>query len=141
MQRAASTIGSSHALRTFLSVCALVATSDSMAAGMDFLSGLPAAYFTQEDRDIMAKNVKEILDSDDPRATREWANPKTGNSGTLKMRSHFTATDGAPCKRVWVESLVKAGSVKNAATYTMCKYEGRGWLVHPDAEPAPASPK
>ncbi len=141
MQRAASTAGPLRAMRMWVGLCALAVTSDSMSAGMDFLSGLPAAYFTQEDRDLMMKSVKEMLDSDDPAATREWANPNTGNSGTLKMRSQFTATDGAPCKRVWVSSLVKAGSIKNAANYTFCKFEGRGWLLHPDAVPAPASPK
>ena len=141
MQRAASPTGSSHATRAILALCALVAASDALATGMDFLSNLPATYFTQEDRDMMMKNVKEILDSDDPKSSREWSNPKTGNSGSLKLRSQFTATDGAPCKRISVSSLVKAGSVKNTGTYILCKYEGRGWLLHPDAVPAPASPK
>ena len=141
MQRAAPPIGSSHVMRTIVALCALVAASDAMSAGMDFLSGLPASYFTQEDRDLMMKNVKEILDSDEANPSREWSNPKTGNSGNMKLRSQFTATDGAPCKRVSVSSLVKAGSVKNTGTYILCKYEGRGWLLHPDAVPAPASPK
>jgi hypothetical protein len=141
MQRAASPVGSSHAMRAIVALWGLAAVSDCIAAGMDFLSDLPASYFTQEDRDMMMKNVKEILDSDDPKSSREWSNPKTGNSGSMKLRSQFTATDGAPCKRISVSSLVKAGSVKNAGTYVMCKYESRGWLLHPDAVPAPASPK
>jgi surface antigen len=123
-------------------LCILMIASPAFGAGgMDFLNDLPAASFTQEDRDLMMKTTKEVLESTEPRATKDWSNPKSGNSGNLLVRSQFTATDGATCKRVVVTNNVKARSLKNVATHTMCKYEGRGWLLHPEAVPAPASPK
>ncbi|MEJ1964943.1 MAG: hypothetical protein WDO56_26770 [Gammaproteobacteria bacterium] len=142
MQRDARSMRSGQVPRWFVALCGLMIGSSSFAAGgMDFLNDLPAASLTREDRDLMTKSATEALESSEPNATRDWVNPKTGNSGNLLVRSQFTATDGATCKRVKVTNNVKVGSVKSVATHTLCKYEGRGWLLHPDAVPATASPK
>jgi hypothetical protein len=34
----------------------------------------------------------------------------------------------------------RAGGVENVSTQVVCKYQGRGWLLHPDAEPADKQP-
>jgi hypothetical protein len=59
---------------------------------------------------------------------------QTGSSGFAEVRSEFMAEDGAPCKRLRVAN--KAGGMESDATYAVCKYEGRGWLLNPDAKPA-----
>ncbi len=108
------------------------------AQHLDFLKSTPAAHFKGEDQELMKRNAREVLESPEPRAIREWSNPKTGSSGLAQVRSEFIATDGALCKRLRIVN--RAGGVANDSTYPVCKYEGRGWLVHPDAEPADPTP-
>ncbi len=142
MQSPAISTRSLRVLRMSVALSILMAGSWSLSAGnLSFMQDAPTRYFTQEDRDLMMKNANEVLDSQDPKASQEWVNPKTGNSGGATLRGQFTATDGASCRKLKVSNTVKKGDIKNAATYVLCKYEGRGWVLHPDAEPAPASPK
>jgi hypothetical protein len=115
-----------------LACCALPPAGD--AANLAFLKNSPAYYFQPEDTDLMMKNAHQVLDSSDPAAKQEWSNPKTGASGLAEVRGQFTATDGAPCKRLRVVNKVK--TVESDATYTVCKYPKRGWVVNVDAQPA-----
>lgn len=126
--------------RTFLAATAvlLAISFGAPAQHLSFLKSMPAAYFKGEDQQLMKANAREVLDSHDTRASREWSNPKTGSSGLAQVRSEFIATDGAPCKRLRIVN--RAGGVENDSTYPVCKYEGRGWLLHPDAEPADTIP-
>jgi hypothetical protein len=126
--------------RAFLLAVALLAISFAAPAQyMNFLKSTPSAYFKGEDQALMKKNTREVLDAPEARARKEWSNPKTGSSGLAEVRSAFTATDGAPCKRLRIVN--RAGGVENDATYAVCKFEGRGWLLHPDAVPADTAPK
>ncbi|HXZ59365.1 MAG TPA: hypothetical protein VEG26_04230 [Steroidobacteraceae bacterium] len=115
-----------------LLACSAISPAD--AGNLDFLKKTPAYYFKPEDTELMQKNAYAVLDSAEPAARREWSNPKTGASGLAEVRGQFTATDGAPCKRLRVVNRVK--SVESDATYTVCKYPERGWIVNVDAQPA-----
>ena len=99
-----------------------------------FLKDSPVSYFKQEDVDLMMKNAHEVLDSSSPNARQAWSNPKTGASGFAQVKGQFTATDGAPFKELRVGNQVK--HISGEATYTVCKYKDRGWIVNVDAEPA-----
>ena len=99
-----------------------------------FLTNSPVSYFKQEDVDLMMKNAREVLDSSSPTAKQAWSNPKTGASGFAEVKGQFTATDGAPCKELRLGNQFK--KVSGEATYTVCKYKDRGWIVNVDAEPA-----
>lgn len=111
------------------------------AANVNFLNGMPIAHFTQEDTELMRQSIDVVLESADPKATEEWSNPKTGNSGSASLRSQFVATDGATCKRLVVTNSSPEGKVKNSTRQVLCRYEGRGWVLHPDAVPAASSSK
>ena len=104
-------------------------------SGLGFLRNTPLAYFRQQDFDKMMASVREVLDSADPAAKRTWANPKTGASGSVESVGQFTATDGAPCKRLRVRDQIK--SLEGVMQYTVCKYPDRGWILNADARPAP----
>jgi hypothetical protein len=105
-----------------------------MAQGtLKFLESSPLNYFRQNDHDLMRANAKVVLDSEEPNAKREWSNPKTGSSGVAEVRGEFVATDGAQCKRLHLKN--RAGGLEGESSYAVCKYEGRGWLLHPDAKP------
>jgi len=104
-------------------------------SGLGFLRNTPLAYFRQQDFDKMMASVREVLDSTDPAAKRTWANAKTGASGSVESVGQFTATDGAPCKRLRVRDQVK--NLQGEMRYTVCRYPDRGWILNADARPAP----
>jgi hypothetical protein len=121
-------------------MAALLVIVPSLASAqyLKFLKDSPSAYFKGDDQQLMMKNVNDVLDSAGPHAKGEWSNPKTGSSGLAEVQSEFTNTDGALCKRLRIVN--KAGGREGEAIYPVCKYEGRGWLVHPEAEPATPAP-
>jgi len=83
---------------------------------------------------LMRQSALKVLDAAEPNAKESWSNPKTGASGQTEVRSQFTATDGATCKRLRI--LNKAKGLESDATYTACKYPDRGWVLNTDATPA-----
>jgi hypothetical protein len=108
------------------------------AGNLSFLERSPLTYFNSEDMDLMRENARKVLDEPGANAKQDWSNAKTGASGLAQVRSQFTATDGAPCKRLRV--LNKANGLTSDATYTVCKYPERGWVVNTDATAAQAPP-
>ncbi len=120
----------------FRSIIALLVAIPLVASAeyLNFLKSSPLAYFKGNDYEMMQKNANDVLASTEPHAKKEWTNPKTGSSGLAEVRSEFTNTDGVPCKRLRIVN--KAGGLQSDAIYAVCKYEGRGWLLHPDAKPA-----
>jgi hypothetical protein len=123
-----------HYLRRLMLVASCAMPFAAYAVDPLFLKDSPVSYFKQEDVDLMMKNAREVLDSSSPTAKQAWANPKTGASGFAQVKGQFTATDGAPCKELRVSNQYK--HVSGEATYTVCKYKDRGWIVNVDAEPA-----
>jgi hypothetical protein len=123
-----------RSLGLLASLAAAAAPPAAVAANLAFLKNSPAYYFQQEDTDLMLKHAHQVLDSADPAAKQEWSNPRTGASGLVEVRGQFTATDGAPCKRLRVANKIK--NVESDAIYTVCKYPKRGWVVNVDAQPA-----
>ena len=119
--------------------CLVLFATASHASNLGFLKNSPLRYFTQEDMDLMMKNAEAALDADEPSARREWSNPKTGANGSAEIKSAFTGSDGAPCKRIYVVHNIKSWS--NAATHAVCKYPDRGWILHTEAKPAAQSPQ
>jgi hypothetical protein len=104
------------------------------AANLGFLAKSPISYFQQEDVDLMMKNAYAVLDSPDPNSDKSWTNPKTGASGSAHVVGQFTAPDRTPCKRLQVVNKIK--NLEGQGTYTVCKYQGRGWILNADARPA-----
>jgi len=113
----------------------LASQAGADSGNLQFLKKSPIAYFSEDDVDLMMKNARAVLDSSDPAATQSWSNPRTGASGLAEVKGAFTATDGAPCKRLRVVNQYK--QLESQATYTVCKHSGRGWVVNVDAQPAP----
>jgi hypothetical protein len=117
-----------------LALLAGTATITAAAGNLSFLDSSPIAYFKPEDHDLMQQNAFKVLDATDAQAKQSWSNAKTGASGWAQVRGQFTATDGAPCKRLRVVN--KARGLQSDATYTVCKHADRGWVINTDATPA-----
>jgi hypothetical protein len=114
-------------------VGAVIAFS-AQAGNLSFLNNSPISLFQPEDVQLMTQNANKVLDSSNPAAKESWSNPQTGASGFAQAKGQFTATDGAPCKRLRVMN--KARNLQNDAIYTVCKYPDRGWVINTDARPA-----
>ncbi len=111
-----------------------VAAITASAGNLSFLDRSPLAYFSADDVELMRANALQVLDAPGPGAKHSWSNAKTGASGVAQVRGQFTATDGASCKRLRV--LNKARGLESDATYAVCKYADRGWVLNTDATPA-----
>jgi hypothetical protein len=107
------------------------------AQNLNFLRMSPLARFTQEDVNLMMANANDALEAKEASAKREWNNPRTGANGLAEVRGEFVGSDGAPCKRLRVVN--RANNDTKDVTHTVCKYEGRGWLLHSEAAPATPS--
>jgi len=125
---------SSGAGLLILLACAVVPLR-ATAVNLGFLGNSPVSFFQKADVDLMMKNAHEVLDSAGVNAKQAWSNPKTGASGFAQVTGQFTIADGTLCKRLRVFN--KAGGVEGVATYTVCKYSGRGWIINADAQPPP----
>jgi hypothetical protein len=128
-------------MMTRASCCAALALLAGSAAAvsaygsnLSFLGKSPISYFKADDMALMRKNAMKVLDAAEPNAKESWSNAKTGASGVAEVRSQFTATDGATCKRLRILNKVKG--LEGDATYTACKYPDRGWVLNTDAVPA-----
>ncbi len=121
-----------------LSALALVVSGttalSAIAGNLSFLDSSPLSYFTPEDMELMRQNATKALDAPGAQAKESWSSTRSGGSGWAQVRGQFTATDGAPCKRLRVVN--KAKGLQSDATYTVCKYPDRGWVLHTDATPA-----
>ena len=123
--------------RAWLAALALFAGGaviTASAGNLSFLENSPVSYFKPEDVELMRQNALKLLDTTNAQAKQSWSNAKTGASGWAQVRGQFTASDGAPCKRLRVVN--KARGLESDATYTVCKYPDRGWVIHTDATPA-----
>lgn len=123
---------SGNSAKLCLSVVAVALPWIAVAAGLGFLKNTAMGRFDQEDVDLMMKNAGQVLESTSPRASQTWSNPKTGNSGGAKVLTAFAEADGLQCKRLQISNKVKGGNIEDQATYTVCKYPQRGWLVRGD---------
>lgn len=126
-----------QASRRLAVLALLVGAASSVAAyasNLNFLRNSPLSYFQPEDVELMRQNARKVLDSSDPAAQESWSNPKTGASGSAQAQGQFTATDGAPCKRLRIMNRTR--NLQDDATYTVCKYPKRGWVINTNAQPA-----
>jgi hypothetical protein len=112
--------------------CTAVITA--AAGNLSFLADSPVSHFNSDDTELMRQNATKVLDAPDASSKQSWSNPKTGASGMAQVRGQFTATDGTPCKRLRIVNKVKG--LESDATYTVCKYPDRGWIMNADAAPA-----
>jgi hypothetical protein len=104
------------------------------AVNTTFLGNTPLNFSQPDDFALMRKTAEQVLESSQPNAKQSWSNPKTGASGFAQVTGQFKMADGTQCKRVRIFN--KAGGLENVATYPVCKYSDRGWVINADAQAA-----
>jgi hypothetical protein len=123
-----------HRLAALALVAGCAAMGTASAGNYSFLDTSPLKYFNPDDMELMRQNALKVLDDPAANAKQTWSSGKTGASGLAQVRGQFKATDGATCKRLRIRN--KAKGLENDATYIVCKYPDRGWVVNTDATPA-----
>lgn len=113
--------------------CALMPIR-ATALNPTFLGNTPLNFFQPDDFELMRNNAEQVLESTQPNAKQSWSNPKTGAAGFAQVAGQFKTADGTQCKRLRIFN--KAGGLESVATYPVCKYSGRGWVINADAHPA-----
>jgi 17 kDa outer membrane surface antigen len=106
---------------------------------LSFLANSPVFHFTAEDTRLLRAAALSLLVQGDVGATREWRNPDTTASGTLKITKAFESTEGFRCEVLRVEN--SAAGVQGRASHTVCEIHPGEWKLHPDAKPKPAEKK
>jgi hypothetical protein len=126
--------GMAGGLGLLIALACAVIPIRATAVNPSFLGNTPLNFFQPEDFALMKKSAQEVLDSTQPSAKQSWSNPKTGASGFAQAAGQFKTADGTLCKRLRIYN--KAGGLENVATYPVCKYPDRGWVINADARPA-----
>jgi hypothetical protein len=134
--------GGEQIMRALLYVCTLLLSLGLGAPAQGEVGtskNSPVGNFKGDDMKLMQHNTDEALDSSEPNARREWNNPKTGASGFAQVKGQFIAAEGMLCKRLLIGNQAKG--IHGEGTHTLCKVEGRGWLINDGAEPASSDHK
>lgn len=126
--------GAATAFSLLIVLACAVIPIRAIAVNPNFLGNTPLNFFQPDDFALMKKTAQEVLDSTQPNAKQSWSNPKTGASGFAQATGQFKMADGTLCKRLRIFN--KAGGLENVATYPVCKYPDRGWVINADARPA-----
>lgn len=113
-----------HAL-VAVSLLSLLAAGPAMAFNYGFLRKSVLERLTPEDIAIGTKVTREALDSNED---REWSNPATGASGTIRILGTVDVGSRTGCRRTRLE--VTAGGRSGAGNYTLCKTASGAWNFH-----------
>jgi hypothetical protein len=113
-------------------ILAVVALSDALRAQypafMVFGRILTAA---PEDLPMVREASAPLFDATAAGTIREWSNPKTGNSGTIKLRRIF-ALNGMPCRTFDYTTWTEHHTSETRVVIDWCKVANNGWkLVDP----------
>ncbi|HET9449015.1 MAG TPA: ATP-binding protein [Steroidobacteraceae bacterium] len=105
----------------------------SAQARWDFLRHAPAGAFTEEDVSLLEQALDAALASPQA-APQRWSNPKSKNSGELRVVRTFTSAQGRSCKRVRIDN--EARGKRATSHHVLCRSADGRWLIDPGAQPA-----
>jgi hypothetical protein len=84
-----------------------------------------------EDLPMVREASAPLFDATAMGTTREWSNPETGNSGTIKLRRIF-ALNGMPCRTFDYTTWTGRHTSETRVVIDWCKVADNGWkLVDP----------
>jgi surface antigen len=94
-------------------------------SNLSFLKNTPLAYFNEADSKMQRAATNEVLQGTEDGTHKEWANPDTGNGGTVTLVTSFSAPDGRACKQLSIENHTK--SMANTTVLSVCKGTDGRW--------------
>ncbi len=122
------------ALFAALALCATRVAAPT--TNLSFLANSPMFHFNAEDTRLQREAALSLLMQGDVGASREWRNPDSTASGTLKITKAFESADGFKCAVLRIDN--SAAGVHGRSSHTVCEIHPGDWKLHPDAKPKPA---
>lgn len=114
-----------RSITALLGVCLLATASAAFAFNYGFLRKSVLERLTPEDIEIGTQATREALDNNED---REWTNPATGASGTIRILGTVDVGSRTGCRRARLE--VRAGGRSGGGNYTLCKSQSGAWNFH-----------
>lgn len=93
-----------------------------------------------EDLPIVREASAPLFDAAAAGTTTEWSNPRTGNSGTIKLRRIFTLK-GMPCRTFDYTTWTEHHTNEMRVVADWCKVADDGWKLIDPRDAAPGSPE
>lgn len=106
-----------------LMLCALATPSHAV---WQWMRGAAVTDFRESDWTILRATARDLLDNKPDHEQVNWANPETGNRGSLIGLATFTH-DGRKCRRTAMRNLTVRGRDDRAA-YTLCRQSDGDWI-------------
>jgi hypothetical protein len=107
----------------------LLASGSALANNLKFLGQAPISRYDDADMDLLRGALGKALTSDTMEVAFEFANPKTGASGSITPLRTLTQ-GGLPCREL--RGVLRHPRTATAdAIYMLCKREGRWKLAAP----------
>ena len=110
-----------------LAAAGLLCAAVAQANNLGFLKNTPAALLTDEDRELQLAAVTMVLEDVNAKGEKEWKNPQSGHSGSIKSLGNFRSEDGLHCRKITIAN--HADGLNNQATYPVCKTAAGDWIV------------
>ncbi|HKE94275.1 MAG TPA: RT0821/Lpp0805 family surface protein [Povalibacter sp.] len=114
----------------------LLLPPQSHAANLTFLRNSPVFWFNDTDRRMMNDAAMQVLNDADPRAVREWNNPRTRAAGRVESLGRFRSADGMDCRRLRLWN--QARGIEGEMTFPVCRVQGGDWRLASGVELTPA---
>jgi len=104
------------------SVLLFAAAPVALAFNYGFLRQSVLEKLTEQDVEIGSRMTREALDSGED---REWSNPATGASGTIRILGTVDVDSHQVCRRARLD--VTAGGRSGGGNYTLCQTPSGAW--------------
>jgi surface antigen len=115
-----------HTGGAILALACLLFTATAMSAGLGWLRGGPASFFTDRDWDLVRETLDATLDQAADGEAREWSNDQSGAGG--KMTVLLTETHAeVTCRKLRIEGHARGASSDD--DYTFCRRGDGAWGI------------
>lgn len=110
----------------------LLSVSTPAVAVLGWMRGSAVSAFTEDDWEILTREVYRVLDEEPDRKIVDWLNPDSGNGGSIRPLESFTY-DGQPCRKTAFRNKTAKGIV-GQAVYNLCKQADGSWMLVAESE-------
>lgn len=107
------------------------------AAGATFLKDTAIAALTSEDLQLQGDAALSVLENPNPRAAKEWTNPRSNASGRIQGLGNFKSEDGMHCRKLQLSA--RAKGIDSQFSFPVCKMEGGEWMIASGMKLSPAT--
>jgi surface antigen len=114
-----------RSLAAVLAACLLAAMPAANAFNYRFLRNSVLERLTPEDIEIGTRVTREALESG---TDREWTNPATGATGTIRILGTVDVGSHQGCRRTRLD--VTAGGRSGGGRFTLCRTPSGAWNFH-----------